>query len=335
MNSLKKLLLLSGIVIMILSSCEKKNDVTVGFLIPATEGSRWVIDKKYVEDAALSRNVELIIRSAENDENLQLRQAEELLELGVDVLVTVPVNANTAAAIVRDAHEKSVPVVAYDRLIKNCDLDYLVSFKGENIGQLMIEHAIERVPKGNYVILWGDANDVNAIAIKKTQEAMLDAHVKNGSINIVYKSFVENWSVVNAYQTMKKVIDFSDEPIDAVITSYDGLALGALQAIEEAGVETVQVLTGQDAEIGAIKSIVEGKMTLSVYKSIKETANAAINLSISLAKGEKVENATSTIFNGRKDVPMILLKPVPVTSNTIRSTVLADGFYTEEEVYGN
>jgi D-xylose transport system substrate-binding protein len=303
-------------------------------MIPASEGYRWPIDQKYVELVAANLNAEVITRAADNDENKQLKQANELLEMGVDVLIVVPVNSNTSAAIVREAHRDNVPVVGYDRLIKNSDLDYLVTFEGAKIADLMVAHAIRKVPNGNYVLLWGDAGDVNAIMIKEAQEKLLNPYIESGAINVVYKGFVENWSSDNACHIMKHILSFSEEKIDAVMTSYDGLAKGVLLAAKDFPNTSFDVLTGQDAEIGAIKSIIKGEMSLTVYKSIPDLAEASTELAVKLARGEEIENISSTINNGRKDVPVLMLEPVGVTKNNIRSTVIADGFYTEEEVYG-
>ena len=331
-----KRIFLIAIVLVSVVSCKNVGQVKVGFLIPATTGFRWPTDQKYVEKAAADRGVEMITRSAENDENLQLKQAKELLDMGVDVLIVVAANANTAAAIVRDAHDYGVPVIGYDRLIKNSDLDYLVTFEGAMIGNLMVNYALNKKPQGNYVMLWGDAGDVNATMIKDAQEATLKPSIDNGRINIVYKTFVEDWSSTNAYQTMKNVLAFSSKKIDAVITSYDGLSMGAIKALEEAGYNDGEVIvTGQDAELAAIRAVRDGKMSLTVYKSIGTVANAAVDLACKLARNEKVANIDATINNGRKDVPVLYLKPVAVTKDNIRETVIADKFYTEQQVFGN
>ena len=133
---------------------------------------------------------------------------------------------------------------------------------------------------------------------------------------------------------MKNILAFTDQKIDAVITSYDGLAIGARKAMDEVGYSDQVILTGQDAEIQAIKAINEGKMSLTVYKSIRKIAEASIDLAIKLAKKEKVEDVKATINNGRIDVPVLYLTPVAVTKDNIRETVIADKFYTEEQVYG-
>lgn len=329
-----RLIMLVFAALFLLGACKNQGSVRIGFLMPDGEGSRWPIDQRYVEKAAQDKGAEVVSKFVKNDENLQMKQASELLEMGIDVLVIVSVNANTAAAIVREAHSYNVPVIAYDRLIKNADLDYFVAFEGAQIGNLMVEHALQVVPKGNYVLLYGDAGDNNAIFIKDAQEAMLKPYVDRGDINIVFKGFVDNWAADNAYQKMSRVLSFTDQKIDAVLTSYDGLAIGALKALKEFPDQKVKVLTGQDAEIDAIKAILNEEMSLTVYKSIREIANASVDLAVKLARGERVDNIKATVNNGRKDVPAIMLTPVAVQKNTIRATVIADEYYTEEQVYG-
>lgn len=332
--NIMKIYIWSLLLIFIIGACSNHNGNVIGFLMPDSEGSRWPIDKEYIESAAKKQGYEVVSRSAENDENLQLKQASELLKLGVDVLIVVSANANTAAAIVREAHDYNVPVIGYDRLIKNSDLDFFVTFEGKKIADIMVDHAVKKVPKGNYVLLWGDPGDVNAIFIKEAQENALQPFIENGDINIVYKGFVDNWDMNNAYYKMQQVFNFTDKEIDAILTSYDGLAMGALKAIKEHPEQKVVVLTGQDAEIGAVKAVLNGEMSLTVYKSIREIANAAVNLAIDLAKGKKINTIETTVNNGRRDVPTFFLEPVAVEQNTIKSTVIDDGYYTEEQVYG-
>lgn len=302
--------------------------------MPASVGSRWPKDLSYIEQAAAKYGASVVSRTAENDENLQVKQATELLEEGIDVLIVVPANSITAAAIVRNAHEYNVPVIAYERLIKNSDLDCLVTFDSKKIGSSMVEYALENKSEGNYVLLWGDPGDINAHLIRDGQEEVLDPFLKNGKINILYKGFIDDWSSTNALQVMKMILSFSDQPIDAVITSYDGIASGVLQAYKEFDIRDKIILTGQDAELSAIHSIINEEMNYTVYKPIRTIAEKSVDLAIKLAKRQKIEDTSSFINNGRRQVPMILLTPQVVTKNTIRETVIADGFYTEQEVFG-
>lgn len=323
------------LIIILFCACNQKSDVTIGFLIPASEGYRWPIDQEYVERAANELNARVITVSAENDENLQIRQAEDLLEQKVDVLIVVPVNSTTSAAIVRSAHNQKVPVIAYDRMILNSDLDYLVTFDGNNIGSKMLDHALSIVPRGNYVMLYGEASDMNAQIIRQSQERLLQPHIDNGDIRIIFRAYCDNWSCDNAYFKMKQVLNFTDEKIDAVITSYDGLAIGALRAFNEIADYDIKVLTGQDAEIAAVRAIAREQMSLTIYKSISDIANTSVDLAVKLAKNKQITGITESINNGRKDVPVLLLDPVSVTKENIKSTVVADGFLSENAIYGS
>jgi len=317
----------------ILVGCRSKSEVKIGFLMPSSVGYRWPTDLKYIEQSAAKLGAKVISRTAESDENLQLKLAKELLEEGIDVLIVVPVNSNTAAAIVRDAHEYGVPVIGYDRLIKNSSLDYLVTFDGAEIGRLMVQHAIENKPEGNYVLLWGDAADMNAHSIRNAQEKFLKPYIESGKITLVHKAFIENWSKANAAHTMKKILSLTDKKIDAVITSYDGIASGVLQAYSELNIDERIILTGQDAELEAVHAILKDKMTFTIYKSTKMLANKSVELAINLAKHEKVKDINGFSNNGRKNVPTLFLTPQAITKNNIRETVIADGFFTEQQVY--
>lgn len=334
MRSILRLLIPILAVTLLMGCNSVHSDLTVGFLMPDGDGSRWPTDLKYLQEAADKYNATVISKNADNDENIQIKHATEVLEAGIDVLIVVSVNANTAAAIVREAHNYNVPVIAYDRLVKNSDLDYYITFEGAQIAKLMVDHAIAKVPRGNYVMLWGDPGDVNAISIMNAQNEYLEPHIKSGAVNLIYKGFIDNWTAENAYHTMTRVLTMTDQKIDVVLTSYDGLARGALQAIKEHPSHDVKVLTGQDAEIEALKAMLNDDLSLTVYKSIKTLAGSAMDLAAKLAKGEKIDEAKSTVNNGRKEVPSIMLQPQPVEKNTIRSTVIADGYYTEEQVFG-
>ncbi|MBN1926078.1 MAG: substrate-binding domain-containing protein [Prolixibacteraceae bacterium] len=318
-----------------LNSCEKVTDVEIGFLIHSLTSSRWQMDISYINERAEEIGATVILRNAEGDENMQLKQAHELLEMGVDVLIVVAANQNTAAAIVRDAHDYKVPVISYDRIIKNSDLDYLISFEYEKVGELMVEYAYSKRPVGNYILLWGDPSDANARFVKTGQERALEPLLKNGNVNIVYKSFIEGWRRENAENLVSEILDFYPGKIDVVIASNDPMALGAYTALVEHGYKPFEVeITGQDATLEACVSMVEGGMTMSVFKDIKELAYSAVDLAVDVVKNNKIEFET-TVNNGRKEVPAKLLKPSIVDLDNIEETVIATGVLKREEIFGS
>lgn len=332
MDTPGKFLLL--MLIVLLTSCQKsEKDIQIGFLIHSLSSSRWQMDTELIRKRAEERGVKITIKNAEGDENIQLGQVNELLAEDIDVIIVVAANQNTAAGIIRSAHKQNVPVIAYDRMIRNSDVDYLVSFQYDMVGQLMIDYAIRKRPSGNYVILWGDPSDGNAQAVQSAQIRAIDPYLKNGQINLMYKTFIDGWSKENAFFFMKQIIEFSQSGIDAVICSNDPMAAGAFDALSQYGYQPRQVLiTGQDATLEGCRSILSGQQTMTIYKSIQELASQAVDLAIDVAARRHKIQTTGTVNNGRKDVPAILLPPTIVDEENILSTVVADSVFSMDDL---
>lgn len=329
-NQTKRILLI-GLLIFSLLGCKQKSDTKVGLLLHDMEG-RWFTDIEYLKKHASEANLELIVKVANGDENKQLQQAEELVEEGVGVLLVVPVNQNTAAGIVRTAHENGIKVVAYDRIIVNADLDYLITYEYKEIGQMIAEYTYGKVPKGNYVMLWGDASDNNAQLMRQGQEEYLKPYVDNGDIQMVYRSYTEGWMDYVAAKTMQQILDYSDQPIDVVIASNDNIGLAALKVFRNNKIEQPRVITGQDATLDACRSILTDGQTMSVYKSTNQMSKEAISLAKDILQGNKIDKANGFINNNRKDVPTLFLKPLVVDKSNVLNAVVEDGLYTKEEL---
>ncbi|MDA3816568.1 MAG: substrate-binding domain-containing protein [Prolixibacteraceae bacterium] len=334
---MKRLLNLGLLLIIVLTffSCKNQtgSDVTIGFLIHSTTSSRWQMDISYVEERAAEVGATIILKDAGGDENMQLAQANELLEMGVDALIVVAANQNTAAGIVREAHDYNVPVIAYDRLIKNSDLDYLVSFEYERVGELMVEYVADNVENGNCVILWGDASDANAVFVKKGHENAMNLLKKN-NIKTVYKTFIEDWTYENAYHQMNTILDFYPEKIDAVIACNDPLGIGASDALREHGYKPGEVIiTGQDATLEFVHSMLDGGITMSVGKPIKELAYGAIDLVVKIVKEEETSSFDKTVNNGRKDVPAKLFSPYIIDETNFEKILIEGDVFTRDQVF--
>lgn len=334
---MRNFLSLLVICVMFVTSCTKHtgSDIKIGFLIHSTKSSRWIMDINYIKERADEIGITILLKDASGDENLQLKQATELLETGVDALIVVAANQNTAAGIVREAHNYKVPVIGYDRLIKNADLDYLVSFEYDKVGAEMANYALAKVPIGNYVIVYGDASDANAIFVKNGIEKIINPLTESGKINVVYKSFVEGWSETNAKHMMDGVLDFTDKKIDAVIACNDPMAVGTVNSLREHGYNTSDlVITGQDATLQFVQSMLDGGMTMSVSKPIKELAYGAVDIVVELLETGKAAGFDKSVFNGRKDVPAKLYPPLVVDETNLDQVLIQGGMYTREQVYG-
>lgn len=312
----------------------KKDDgkLVIGFSMDTLEEERWQKDRDLFVAKAKELGAEVKVQSANSDDAKQIAQAENLISQGVDILVVIPHNAEVAAAIVEKAHAEGIKVISYDRLIKNADVDLYVSFDNERVGEMQAKAITEKVPKGNYVLIEGADTDNNAHLFKKGQMNVLKPYVDRGDIKIVYDQWTKEWDPANALANMENALTANKNKVDAVIAANDGTAGGVVQALAAQGLAGKVPVSGQDAELAAIKRILEGTQTMTVYKPIKTIAEKVAEVSVKMAKGEKVQT-DETINNGKIDVPSILLDPIVVTKDNIEQTVIADGFHSKEDVY--
>ena len=309
---------------------EKK--VRIGFLMDAFQQERWQKDKAMFEARAKELGAELILQAADGDDDLQMKQAESMLTQGVDVLVIVPHNAEVAGAIVDLAKRQNVPVVSYDRLVKNSAPDLYVSFDNERVGELQAKYLFERKPSGNYILIGGAPTDNNSHLLRKGQLNILQAAIDRGDVKVVADQWAKEWLAEEALKHVENALTNNNNNIDAVVMSNDGTAGGAIQALTTQGLAGKVLVSGQDAELGALQRIVAGTQSMTVYKPIIKLAPAAVDAAVALAKGEKLQT-TRTVNNGRIDVPSILIEPISVDKTNIDETVIKDGFQKREDVY--
>lgn len=315
-------------------SCQNSNKVKIGFLFPNLVSGRYQKEKVYFSEKIQQLGGEVSIANADYNDQLQIQQAKELIDKGVKVLVVNSLNLNTAAAIVRYAHDNGAKVIAYDRLIKNCDLDYFLTFDNEKVGTLMGDYITRLKPSGNYILLNGDKADQNAVWVRNGIMKALNPFLGKKSIKVKYDIYVEDWSGDNARNDIQKYLDLSNNMApDAIISSYDGMTTGVVDLLKEYSLAGKVLITGQDAELAACQNIVKGYQTMTVYKSVKQLAYKAAELAVKIANNNKITDATRTVNNGQIEVPTIYLDPVAVDKNNLKSTVIADGFQSESEVY--
>ena len=333
-NPISLLLKINVIILLVLvtSACSNTTQsVKVGLLLPTLSEARFKEDLKEIEAYVKKEKGELVYRQADNNEQKQIIQGEEILNEGIDVLIVMCVNKITATTIVRSAQERGIKVVAYDRIISNCDLDCFVSFDNVKVGELMAQYAVKEKPGGEYIVLNGDKRDQNAIWVKEGFHNVIDKYIKDGSINVLYETFIEDWSKDHAYFEMTQVINSIVKCPDAILSAYDGLSTGAINALAPLNPDIYPVVTGQNAELDACRDIMRGKQTMTIYKPIRLEAENAVRVSMQFARNEKV-NFDKFVNNGYKEVPSILIEPISVDKSNLMSTVVADGFIKEEEL---
>ena len=297
------------------------------------EGERWQRDRDLFVQRAKELRADVLVESAELDDAKQLKQAESLLARNVRVLVVVPHSAQAGAKIVEAAKARSVPVISYDRLIMNADVDLYVSYDNRRVGELQAQHLRNAAPTGNYIILGGAPTDHNARLIREGQMTALEDAVKRGDIKIVDDPWTPDWRADAAMTLTEAALKKARGQVVAVVASNDITAGGAIQALDKHGLAGKVLVSGQDANLDAVRRIVSGTQAMTVYKPLSPLARGAAQAAVQLATGEKVEG-TSTIDNGMKQVQAILFSPIAIHKGLIDQVIIADKFHTREQVYG-
>ena len=294
---------------------------------------RWQRDRDLFLERAKELDADVLVEAAERDDAKQLQQAESLLERGVQALVVVPHGAEAAGRIVEAAKKKSVPVISYDRLILKADVDLYLSYDNTRVGEQQAQSLRNQAPRGNYILLGGAPTDHNAKLIREGQMAALSDAVKRGDIKIVADPWTPDWQADAAMALTEAALKKARNQVVAVVASNDVTAGGAIRALEKAGLAGKVFVSGQDANLDAVRRIVRGTQTMTVYKPLRPLARGAASAAVQLAKGEKVEG-TSTINNGLKEVQALLLTPIAVHKDLIDQIIISDKFHTREQVYG-
>ena len=308
-----------------------QSPLIIGFSVGDFSADRFSQEPEILQKAAQKYGAKFMVRFANGDYEQQLKQARELIDSGANILVVFPTDAKKCAAIIPMAHKAGVKVIAYDRIIKDADVDFYLSFDNEIVGKQMAEYAIDKKPSGKYILLGGPLSDYNSVLLMNGQKKILEPSVKKGDIKIVFEKHLETWNSIEAFNALQKLLDEGIKP-DAIIASNDELASGAVMALDMQYPEWDVLITGQDASLKGCQSILDGKQTMTVYKPFPELAEAAADIAVKMAKGKPLGYKITSINNGKIDVPALLLKSKPVDKSNMRETVIKDGFVNEDQL---
>ena len=312
---------------------------SIAFLLPESKTARYESQDRpnFVRRVKeLCDDCEIIYSNADQDASKQQQQAEAAITRGAEVLVLDPVDAASAGPVVARAKQSDIPVVSYDRLITDADIDYYISFDNERVGELQGESLVDELEgqdkgDGTIVMINGAPTDNNARQFKAGAHSVLDDAVEIGA-----EYDTPDWSPDRAQTQMDQAITrLGRDGFQGVYAANDGTAGGAIAAMKAAGIDPTTVpTTGQDAELAAIQRILAGEQFMTVYKAIKPEAEQAAELAVALARGEEVPAnlEISQVDNGQKQVDSIILEPIAVTKDNVADTVVADGFWSVEDI---
>ncbi len=308
---------------------------TIALLLPESKTTRYeTFDKPLFEAkvADLCPDCEVSYFNADQDEGKQAQQVDTAISEGAAVIVLDPVNGAGAGGMVTSAQNADIPVIAYDRFI--AEADYYMSFDNETVGKMQGEALVEAMgDKGGILMLNGAPSDPNAAQFKAGAHSVIDA----SNVKILQEFDNPDWSPENAQQFVTdQLSNFDTSDVQGVYAANDGQAGGVVAALTGAGVakDSLPPITGQDAELAAIQRIIAGEQAMTIYKPIPIEAETAAELAVKLANGEEAGDTSDTgidlsTFEG---VPSYIFDPVAVTADNVNDTVVADGFYSVEDI---
>jgi D-xylose transport system substrate-binding protein len=322
------------------SSSSSAKTGKVALLLPESKTARYESQDRPNFTAKLRElcsGCDLIYSNADQDAAKQQSQAEAALTNGAKVIVLDPVDSASAASIVTRAAQQRVPVISYDRLILNSKPDYYISFDNVKVGQLQGQSLVDKLKAdgktdGKIVMINGAPTDNNAKLFKQGAHSVID---KSG-LKVAKEYDTPDWSQDKAQSEMEQAITaLGKNGFVGVYSANDGNAAGIVAAMKSNGVDPTKIpITGQDAQLDGVQRILAGQQYMTVYKAIKPEAEAAAQLAVNLLQGTQpaagVVNGKTN--NGTIDVPSVLLRPVAVTKDNVKDTIIADGFWKASQI---
>jgi D-xylose transport system substrate-binding protein len=319
----------------------KKDDtIKIGLSFSDFAVERWPREQADMTKLAYDAGAQCISQVANHDAKLQNDQIENMVLQGVDVIIIVAEDGAACATAVDAAADAGIPCISYDRLIKSNKVACYISFDNTDVGRNQADGVLKVVNKGKFVMLGGSPTDNNAVLVRNGQMEKVQPFIDSGDIEIVADQWVDNWDPANALKIMENILTAQNNDIDAVVASNDGTALGALQAMKAQGLSGKVPISGQDATAAGCKSIVEGELSVTVFKDTRLLAPMAIDMALKFAKGETVDGLVNYKLsdltldeNLTGEVPCKFLKVVQVNKDNVYDVVVKSGFQPWEDVY--
>ncbi|WP_085940725.1 multiple monosaccharide ABC transporter substrate-binding protein [Azospirillum sp. B506] len=325
---------------------------TVGISMPTKSSARWIDDGNNMVKYFQEKGYKTDLQYAEDDIPNQLAQIENMVTKNEKVLVIAAIDGTTLTDVLQKAAEQGVKVIAYDRLIRgSANVDYYATFDNFQVGVLQasyIEKALGlKDGKGpfNIELFGGSPDDNNAYFFYNGAMSVLQPYIDSGKLKVgsgqvgMDKVSTLRWDGAVAQARMDNLLSayYGNKRVDAVLSPYDGLSIGIISSLKGVGYGTASqpmpVVTGQDAEVQSVKSILAGEQRSTVFKDTRELAKVTVGMVDDLLAGRTPQvNDTKTYDNGKKVVPSYLLKPVLVDATNWKQILVDGGYYKESQI---
>ncbi|QJW83983.1 sugar-binding protein [Ramlibacter terrae] len=325
---------------------------TIGISMPTKSSARWIDDGNNMVKVLKERGYQTDLQYADDDIPNQLARVENMITKGVKVLVIAAIDGTTLSNALQKAGDKGIKVIAYDRLIRGSkNVDYYATFDNFRVGVLQATSIVDKLGlkqgKGpfNIELFGGSPDDNNAFFFYDGAMSVLKPYIDSGKLVVRSKQMgmdkvgTLRWDGAVAQARMDNLLSafYGKDKVHAVLSPYDGLSIGILSSLKGVGYcgggQPCPVVSGQDAEVPSIKSIVRGEQSSTVFKDTRDLAKVAANMVDAVISGKAPEiNDTKTYNNGVKVVPSYLLKPVSVDAGNWKQVLVGSGYYKEAQL---
>ena len=311
----------------------------IGVILPdSATSNRWeMADRKYLEAAFKAAGVDYDIQNAQGDKNAFQTLADQMITSRVNVLMIVNLDSGTGKAVLDKATAAGVATIDYDRLTIEGGAKYYVSFDNTEVGKLQGEGLVKcltdlKADKPVVAELNGSPTDNNATLFAEGYDSVLDPKYASGEYAKGPNQSVPDWDNATGGTIFEQMLTQQKGRIDAVLAANDGLANAVISVLKKNKLNGKVPVTGQDATVEGLQNILAGDQCMTVYKAVKQEADAAAELAVALAKGES-KPVTPTVKDPRTatEVPAVLLKPKAIFKDNVKD-VVTDGFVTKEEL---
>ena len=314
---------------------EQQDDgkIKIGITFDTFVLERWQRDRDVFVSAAQELGAEVNVQNANGDLAEQCNQVNYFIDKGMDAIVLIQVASDTNQNLMREAITRAqnagIPVIAYDRLVLNANVDLYISFDNKKVGMLMAEHMREHLgEKGEILQICGPLADYN---VPQVMEGFSEG-LKGSRLDIVETEHASGWLSETGFNVTENYLDKKGKPA-GIMCGNDGIAGNAVRALSERRMAGSVCIVGQDADLDACQRIVEGTQCMTVYKPVEKLARRAAELSVALAQGEQPE-ISETMNDGSYDVPYERLEPVAVTKENM-DEVITGKYHEESDIYLN
>ncbi|PXF28896.1 sugar ABC transporter substrate-binding protein [Pokkaliibacter plantistimulans] len=350
MKHVKKLIAAMALGTAMLTSAVQAAGV-VGISMPTKSSARWIADGNNMVDQFEKAGFKTDLQYAEDDIPNQVAQIENMMTKGVDVLVIAAIDGTTLTNALENAHAAGIKVIAYDRLIRDSKyVDYYATFDNFKVGVLQAQSLVKGMEargKGPYNIelFGGSPDDNNAYFFYNGAMSVLQPMIDKGEISVVSgqmgmdKVGTLRWDGATAQARMDNLLsaNYTKKHVDGVLSPYDGISIGILSSLKGVGYGSgdlpMPIVTGQDAEVPSVKSILAGEQYSTIFKDTRQLAGVTVGMVKALLNGSTPEiNDTTTYNNGVKVVPSYLLEPVTVDKSNWEKVLIDSGYYKKDQI---